>query len=192
MEAPKDTLRSVHVLRHTFLPSESLQERLENFVVQNERILHPSFYIHSNYEVAVDSEEYTTRPFEQVRQTLEKDFITKSGGVVLQAAGYRFQEGGALALRFGVRDPRRLRAIVAPIDTLPGVIDRSNRTVETVLKLQINARALAERHEVADAWKGLRGDLQALSTTSVLYVQPHKLSATAVKVVRAAQGDRVA
>lgn len=192
MEAPKETLRSVHVLRHTFLPSESLQERLEAFVVQNERILHPSFNIHSNYEVAVDSEEYTTRQFEEARQALERDFIAKSGGVVLQAAGYRFEEGSALGLRFTVRDPLRLAAIVAPIDTLPGIIDRSDRTAETVLKLHIKASSLAEHHDIADAWKHLRGDLHKLSNSSVLFVRPHKIAAAALKINGSTEGQQAA
>lgn len=182
MEAPKDTLRSVHVLRHSFLPSESLQERLESFIVKNERILHPSFYMHSSYQVAVDSETYTTRPFGEARQALEKEFISKSGGVVLQAAGYRFEEGATLGLRFTARDPQRLGAIVASIDTLPGIIEQSDRAADTVLKLRIKASSLADRHEVATAWKRLRSDLSELSDASVLFVQPHKISATALKI----------
>lgn len=191
MEAPKDTVRSVHVLRHTFLPSESLQERLEDFVTHSEQLLHPSFYLHSSYEVAVDSSSYTSRAFEDERQVLEKEFLAKAGGVVLQAAAYRF-EGTALSLRFTARDPVRLASIVAPIDTLPGIIDQSDRTTETFLKLKMNTRSLAERHEVANAWKRLRGDLQHLRDSSLLYVQPHKISATALNINDPTEGRKAA
>jgi hypothetical protein len=177
MEAPRNTLRSVHVLRHTFQPSEPLAERLEAFVNPESRVTRPRFLLESTYQVAVDSIDYMDHRFDEEVLNLQAMFTRRAGSVALGAVGYRYSDTGAFSMRFSARDPSRFRTVVTPLDTVSDAIERSDRNVDPHLTMHIGHGYLADQTDLKRAWDSLRKDLRNDTEESLLFVTPHKISA---------------
>jgi hypothetical protein len=182
MEAPKDTFRSVHVLRHSFVPSESLTEHLEGFVVKNEPLSHPPFKLYSSFEVAVHSDDTYRVDFEREYAAINEAFRSKSGWIALKSVAYAHTPTKGLAFLFTVNNPERLRTILSPLDTLPHVFDMSDRTGSAVLKTAIPPRYLADKPQLSNAWSKLRTSLKSVDLSPLLYVAPDKIAAKTIKV----------
>ncbi len=176
MEAPETQFQSVHVLRHTFVPSESLATRLHALTNEEPRSIAPRFLLTSTREVAVD-----TIAFQQYRYThelasIQKTFQDHAGSIALASVGYKLGRSGDFSLRFSTQDPQGFEELTSPIDTLTNPVERSARGGEYYIVATIPKARLLARSALATAWSELRSSI-ADPETNVLYsVTPGEVS----------------
>lgn len=176
MEAHSGQFRSVHVLRHTFRPSEALAGKLKEMVDTERGSVAPQFILTSSREVAVDELEYQNYRYDTPIYERRREFHAHTGGIALQAAAYKFTPQGDFKLRFTPKDAGEFTALTDPIDTLPDIIDRSARGGRYFVQLQLNASRLIAREALAKVWHNLRVDINNEATNRLYGVFPHDIS----------------
>lgn len=176
MEAPLHTRRSVHILRHSFRPSDALAGRLDEFVTAKSRSLRPRFLLHSSFQVAVNSIDYIDYRYEKNIYELTESFLREAGSITLDAVAYRISKE-AFGLKFAVKDPKYFRELLAPLDSLPNIIEISDRNHDPALFLDIPSSQLVGRQALAGAWSELREAVKNKNDQGLIYATPEKISA---------------
>lgn len=189
MEARNEQFRSVHVLRHTFRPSEYLSGKLQQFVKHHEGAAPSRFILSSTREVAVDEIDFQNYRYNLELQKLDQQFHRQVGSVALQSVQYNIEldmrrRPQRLTLRFVPSDAARFAALTAPIDDLAGIVDKTARSGEYFAYIQLDARHLVGREALIHARDDLQEGLSNQSTRSLYNIIPHDISGPARTVVK--------
>ncbi len=176
MEAHEGQFRSVHVLRHTFRPSEALTEQLQHMVETQRGATASRFILTSTREVAVDALEFQNYRYDLAVHSLQEQFHKHAGGVALQSAAYKFTPRGDFKIRFTPAYSNEFEALVQPIDSLPNIVEQSARGGRDYLQLQIDASRLVGRRALAEAWHILREDIASPARSHLYSVVPYDIS----------------
>ena len=180
MDAPYEHYSSVHVLRHTFQPSEALERYLRPMVkARNGEISH-RFILSSTREVAVDQTDFQNYRYDLAINELNRQFHSV-GNIALRAVQHNIQFDAQnkpqwLNLRFIPAYPKQFEAITEPIDSLADIVRRSNREEGYYAKLQIDARQLVGSQALAEAYNNLRARLNHPSSNSLFELSPYDIS----------------
>lgn len=175
MEANREYLRSVHVLRHSFRPSEALAENLRAFTNTKPGYPTPRFVFSSVYGATINSEDYVDPRYAEKINGLSENFQRKVGQVGFKSVAYSFKTAKAgpnnpAANSFNLLftlDDESMAAFAHPVDelgTFKDVLTRSPQQDSRFLMLRITEQQLASEGTVAGAWRKLRNSIEDDST----------------------------
>lgn len=180
MDAPYEHYSSVHVLRHTFQPSDALEHYLKPMIKARDGEISSRFILTSTREVAVDQADFQNYKYDLAINELNRQFRS-AGNIALRAVQYNVQFNAQhrpqwLNLRFVPAHLQKFESITDPIDTLQDIVRRSNREEANYAKLQIDARQLVGGTALAAAYNELRARINHPSSNLLFELSPYDIS----------------